>query len=415
MENTNIRRLIKHFQSGNKKDFKLGLELEHFIVDKKTKKTIDYYGDMGVEKVLQLIRPAFDKVEISNNHIIGLANSDYYISLEPAAQFEVSIVRQENIKDIRRIYNDFLELINPVLEEMGYELFTLGYHPVSKIDDLSILPKDRYKHMYSHFQSSGKMGKNMMKGTASTQVSIDYKDEKDFIIKYRATVLLSPILGLITDNAPVFEGVFYHKNMLRQDIWRNVDKARTDFIFDLNNFGFKDYANFIYNVPLVNIPSDGKIEYTHKTPKELYINKEIKKEDIDLIMSMVFPDVRLKTYIEIRVADSIPFEYVQSYLALIKGIFIDSDSLDLLIGKLDYKDFSDIEEAKSNLSNFGFLANVYGKDVPSIIKEMISLAKIKLNKEEQDLLNPLIDLVNNQKTLSQIYKEREARQLCNMK
>src|SRR5690554_5142244 len=104
MENTNIRRLIKHFQSGNKKDFKLGLELEHFIVDKKTKKTIDYYGDMGVEKVLQLIRPAFDKVEISNNHIIGLANSDYYISLEPAAQFEVSIVRQENIKDIRRIY-----------------------------------------------------------------------------------------------------------------------------------------------------------------------------------------------------------------------------------------------------------------------------------------------------------------------
>lgn len=415
MENTNIKRLIEYFQAGSKNDFMLGLELEHIIVDKKTKTSIDYYGDMGVERILELIRPAFDKIEISNNHLIGLANSEYYISLEPAAQFELSIVRQERINDIIRIYNSFLDLINPVLEDMGYELITLGYHPVSKIDDLSILPKNRYKHMYSHFEASGSMGKNMMKGTASTQVSIDYSDEKDFIIKYRAATVLTPIFGLITDNAPVFEGVFYDGNMLRQSIWRNVDHARTDFIFDLYNFGFGQYANFIYNSPLINIPENGNIIYTDKAPREIYHNKEIERADIDLIISMVFPDVRLKSYIEIRVADSIPFVYVTAYLALIKGLFIDSEALDLFIKRLGVNEFNRIREAQLSLSNYGYSAQVYGKDVYDIIREMIDLAKQNLDNEEQYLLDSIIDLVNNKKTLAQIYKEREAKQLCKTK
>lgn len=407
MENTNIAKIIGYFESGCKESFQLGLELEHIVVDKNTKKSVDYFGDKGIEQILNLLKSEFDEAVMSNNHLIGLSNSDYSISLEPAGQFEISIKKQSDIKNIEQIYQEFLNLTNPILDKMNYELLNIGYHPVSRIDELSMLPKDRYKYMYQHFSSSGQCGKNMMKGTAATQISIDYINENDFINKYRAAMLLGPILAILTDNAPVFEGTIYEKNMLRQYIWKNVDPERTDFRFDLQSFGFIDYANFVYNTSQVIQIEGNRISYTDKSAKELYKDKELSDEDLDVVLSMVFPDVRLKKYIEIRVADSLPFQYVLSYLALIKGLFIDSKDLDLFIKELHYRDHMDIEAAKNSLNQDGFFAKVYGFDVKVILDKMLGLAKQKLEPHERAYLDAFVDLIRGGKTLSQIQKEKE--------
>lgn len=397
--------ICNYLLSGCKESFRLGLELEHFIIDKKTGNSVDYYGEYGIEKILELIKSEFDESVVSNGHLIGLSNSDYFISLEPSAQLEISIREQSDLKEIERIYADFIRVIKPVIDPMGYEIINMGYHPASKIDELSLLPKDRYQYMYQHFEKTGCCGKNMMKGTAATQVSIDYHDEADFVKKYKAALLLGPILAFITDNAPVFEGTIYSQNMLRQYIWRNVDRARTDIKPDFKQFGFSEYADFVYHAPQIIYKNGNEIRYTDEPACVIYQNKQIDNEDIELILSMVFPDVRVKRYIEIRVADSMPFNYVLAYVAFIKGLFWDTAELEGLTDKLQYSNADDVNEAKAVLSKQGYHAMVYGRDVNEIIKDMMCIAKSHLENKEIKYLELLLKLIENKTTLAQIYKE----------
>lgn len=412
MKNTNINKLVDYFQKGCKVESNnyLGLELEHIIVDKSTCNSVGYFGERGVEKILLQLRPYFDDIVMSNGHLIGLERKEMLISLEPGGQIEISIKQQKQIKDIERIYSEFTGLLNPILNQWNYGLLNLGYHPKSRVDDISILPKDRYKYMDLHFKTSGTRGKHMMRGTAATQISIDYKDEQDFVIKFKAAYLLGPLFALITDNAPIFEGKIYDKYLLRQHIWENVDPARTNLLPYLNkiNFGFQDYAQFIYDVPLIiTYDENNQFGYTKKSSNELFIGKEMEDKDVELALSMVFPDARLKQYIEIRMADSMPIQYVLSYAALIKGLFKDSNALDNLIHQFHVKDFYDVERAKKALMIDGFNAIIYGMDVNVILEKMFTLAQSMLEDDEADYLTELMELAYSRKSLAIISKEKE--------
>lgn len=410
MEAYDINEIVEYFRSGCKTDSKsyLGLELEHFIVDKETGKNIDYYGEGGIEEILKGISPFFDETAMSNGHVIGLNSRNIKITLEPGAQIEISIKQQKKLADTAKIYDAFIFMIEPVLAARNYEMVTLGYLPRSKVDEISLIPKDRYKYMDVYFRKSGICGRNMMRGTAATQVSIDYGSEKEFMIKYRAASILAPVLSLISDNSPVFEGGLYEKNLLRQYIWENVDYDRPMTVPSLDDpyFGFRQYAGFVYGVPQIisaEAGSDisGKDKYL---PKNLYAGRKIEKTDIETILSMVFPDVRLKTYIEIRVADSMPIEYVISYMALIKGLFMDTGRLESLIALLGQVKVADIVDARKELIKNGFDGIIYGRDVKTIIRKIYNLAESQLADEELGYLGTLRDMIYDNKNLALIYK-----------
>ena len=224
-----IKGIVEYVRSGMKQTSNIGVEIEHFITDKNNK-SISFYGENGVGEIFNRLSPFFEMKVYSNDQLVGLSNGNFHLTLEPAAQLEVSIKPCESIDEVKVIYQEFLELLNPVLDEYGYKLVTLGYNPSSKVNELDLIPKKRYEFMDKYFQASGKYGRNMMRGTASTQVSIDYSDEKDCILKLKLANALSPLYALITDNSPVFEGENYDGRMIRTKIWSSVDNSRCGII-----------------------------------------------------------------------------------------------------------------------------------------------------------------------------------------
>ena len=173
----NKEQIIQYLKDGCKSiDTPLcfGVELEHFIVDASTKEAVSYYGDCGVEVILEKLTPYYEQKVYSEGHLIALGRVDIALSLEPAAQLEVSISPKQDIEEIYAVYEQFIQEITPILEDFEYELVTTGYQPKSRVNDLELLPKTRYRFMDAYFGKIGCFGRQMMRGTAATQVSIDY-------------------------------------------------------------------------------------------------------------------------------------------------------------------------------------------------------------------------------------------------
>ena len=410
MYDDNKKLLIQYFESGCKKESKqkLGVEVEHFIVKRQSWESVSYYGTRGVESILERLSPLYPHRFEKCGHLIGLYNDDYSLSLEPAGQLEISINPQRDIKTVERIYNKLLKQLKPLLRENNYQLVTLGYQPNSLVEDLRLIPKKRYEYMDKYFATTGTGGIHMMRGTASAQVAIDYMDEADFVLKYRVAYILLPLLALLTDNSPIYKGQPYHGHLLRNNIWERVDKARAGTIKGLfdEGFGFDAYAEYLMNLPLIFMPTkDGEVYTAEKAIKDIRPDELMTAEEVDHVLSMTFLDVRLKNYIEIRFADSMAFEYVKGYMALIKGIFYNDELLHQIIRTYNANEV-DIQKAKDDIAVNGFEGEAYGYKVAGLLEDLLSDAKKTLNREECEMLKPLEKIVKNKKTLAEEYNEK---------
>ncbi len=374
----NINRIIKHFEEGCKQvatPFSIGLELEHYVVDKNTKVSVSYYGERGIEALLERIKPFYEEFAYSEGHLIGLGRPGLAVSIEPAAQLEVSVAPQTDGKCIQAIYDQFMDELKPILLEWGYELITTGYQPKNKVQELDLIPKNRYRFMQEYFDKIGPYGQYMMKGTAATQVSIDYYSEEDFSAKYKVAYALYPILAMLSDNIPVFEGQENSKFIKRMEIWEHVDNARVDvkpYLQD-GTINFSRYAEFVYNTPLiVDKEKDGDIA-TGKTASEVFENRLMTNEDIEHIISMVFPMIRLKHYLEIRVADSMPFGSVYAYVLLIKGLFTDVSRVKKYVDELviDHPNFT--HDLISVIKTEGVYGQIYNHKIKDIVTQLYGI------------------------------------------
>lgn len=405
----NLNRLIRHFQRGCKMDCfqKLGLEVEHFIVDKTTGKSVSYDGERGVEAILGELMAQYPHAYYEGEHLLGLYNSDYSLSLEPAAQLEISINPRGEISHIREIYRHFTKQITPVLDTYGYRLVTRGYQPASRVQELSLIPKKRYACMDDYFKTSGNRGIHMMRGTASTQISIDYFSEEDCVRKMRAAYILGPAIKLLTDCTPVFEGCPAEGYLMRTAVWRGVDPARCGIcpgVFS-ENFGFRSYGEYLMHLPLIFVPdAGGKDSYVrNRTAADLWSGEAISPEMAEHILSMTFLDVRLKHYLELRAADSMPFSHVCAYLALVKGIFFQEDSLARILAAPVGE--REILAAENSLMERGFSGEIYGMPAAEYCRMVVRTAKSHLRPDEQALLYPMEEMIEEKRTLTQYYEE----------
>ena len=407
IERRNLDILEQHFRDGCKLNCiqKLGVEIEHFIVHEDTGASVTYYEECGVVYLLHEIESYYPRHYYEGEHLLGLYNNDCSISLEPAGQLEISIVPKESIRVIQKIYQTFLRQLLPVLQRCGYRLVTLGYQPVSRADDLPLIPKKRYDYMDQYFQSSGTRGRNMMRGTAATQVSIDYCCEKDFQRKYKSAYLLMPALKLLTDNTPVFEGAPYQGCLARTYIWNNVDSVRCGMIPGTfrPDFGFRSYAEYLWNLPLIFLPPPEGSVYTGSRPvKDIWKDHLITPEDVEHILSMTFLDVRVKHYVEIRGADSMPFEYVMAYLALIKGLFFKPEVLEELLAQYPVTE-QNILDAENHLMKKGYDSEIYGQPASVFLWKLLDLAEDHLEDGEALCLLPFRKNIQKRMTLAKEY------------
>lgn len=404
-----IEKIVNFIKSGEKetKDFSIGFESEHFVVDKDSLTTISYYGKDGIcESMAEIGRLGYDIKEEEGN-ILGLSKENFDISIEPASQFELAIRSKKSINDLYRDYTRAMAELIPIFENKGQILASVGYHPKSKISAIKIIPKKRYDFMYEYFRiNGGAYAHNMMKGTASLQVTIDYANEEDFKRKYFLASALSPFLYSIFDNAYIFEGEVYDKRNLRQMIWDNCDRQRTGvypFAFD-HDLSYEKYARKILDTDIIFIKEDGEESYKGRVKFSEIMDEDFSDEMIFHALSIVFPDVRAKKYLEIRMPDELPYPYNFACLALIKGLFYDEDNLNKLYEIFEDMDYPQVTNLKSRCERYGLHAKYKDKEIYKWALDFIDLAKKALD-DEGDFLDPLREILEEGKSPRDIYEK----------
>lgn len=417
--------------SKHNKEQTLGFELEHFVVEKGSLALVPYSvgpdsTDPSVEKLLHRMKiyyseSIYETIEDGSSHLFALERDKATITLEPGAQLEISIGPACSLGEIEKLYGEFRSELDPLLDDMGLELLELGYHPTSRAEEIPLLPKHRYRHMDTYFAGTGKHGICMMRATASTQVSIDYSNEEDAIKKLRVANALGPFFAFITDNSPVFEqepvgacggttsatksGLAVPHRMARMVCWDDTDPQRSLIVkgaFE-ESFSFLKYAEALIEAPGIFLPPVGKDdmpEYLGLTSfKKRLLNEFIDEEMILHILSLFFFDARFKTYLELRQADALPFEYALSYTALISGIFYNPQALEFYSDCFFYTDSPEIAFAKSSLRKYGYAAEVYGRKATEWLDELIDFASTGLREEDLPYLAPLAELVRQRRSL----------------
>ncbi|MBE5958250.1 MAG: hypothetical protein E7254_05220 [Lachnospiraceae bacterium] len=404
-----------YIRSGETTDQKLGLEIEHFIIDKDG-------HQIGFNAISSLIEEVGNSLHAPlhfiDGYVVGYNTKEYAVSLEPSCQFEISINPYSDINEISRIYKEFIDLWKPIFSARGYKIKTFGNLPNVELgivspDEIPLSPKKRYEFMNKHFLQTGKYGKHMMRASASTQISIDYSSEEDMIRKVRILQKLAPIIMILleskSDPASTMKGVPDKPHLFRTQQWDDLDPDRTGFIpgsFD-QGFGYDSLSDTIFNTPLILYPDkDGTIYVENKSAKNLFEDSVINKEDltaerkkqlIEHFISMGFFHFRIKTYIEIRVADSVPIEKALGYVALIKGIVYSNDNLDILEKELaDINTIDSIELAIEEIEKKGFDATIYhGKTVGAWADYLITLAENGLDDNDKEYLKNVRTFWNN--------------------
>lgn len=396
-----------YIRSGETTTKKLGLEIEHFIINEKGVQ-IDFH------QISNLIKEVGEKIGAKlvymDGFSVGYVADEYSTSLEPSCQFEISINPYSDIHEIGRIYNEFIDLWSPLFAQKGYRFITAGNLPLVELgvitpDDIALSPKKRYIFMDDYFKTSGKYGKYMMRASGSTQISIDYSSEQDMVRKLRVLQKISPVLMILMENKSdpdsTLPGAGDKKHLHRIQQWDDIDPDRTGFVphsFD-EDFGYDKMAEVICNVPLILYTEDGVTRGVgSKTALDL-VNEGRDPKNIEHIMSMGFFHFRVKKYIEIRVADAVPVKKALGYVALVKGIVYSDSALTLLDKELEsVKDASSIQDAVERIMKDGFDAVIYnGKTAAEWSDHLIGIASGNLSYEEKEYLEHVRAFRSNSK------------------
>lgn len=383
--------MIRYFTEGIKQNggSMLGVEIEHFILKRENHTAVPYSGDSGVRNILcKLMEQYPEAAVLPDDDFFGFRVPDFIITLEPAAQLEISIRPAESIQNIERIYRTFFSKLSAVLAEYDYTAVTSGCHPVSRVAELEMIPKRRYDLMNEYFQTSGTGGMEMMRGTASLQVSIDYRSEQDFRKKIQAASYYAPLLKMLCDNSSSFQGEPLRIRLKRTDIWRRVDPARCGILPDVfsDSYGFENYADFLGAMPPIFLKKDRAILPTgSRTVAELFEGREMNEDEITHILSMAFPDIRLKQFLEIRFADSVPVPYITAYCAMIKGLLYSDEGLAFAQDQIRRNGISEanVRQAEDALMKDGWNALVYGHRAAEMAQQLVKLARRNLPENER--------------------------------
>lgn len=397
--------IVDYIRSGETKGQNLGLEVEHFVID-------DRGFPIGFEEVTELIKEVASELDAEiiymDGYPVGYHTPGYSVTLEPSCQFEISVDPLSDLDEIKSIYQGFLDLWTSVFAEHGYHFIAKGNLPLVEAgeidpDDIPLSHKKRYKYMDAYFRNSGKYGKYMMRASSSVQISVDYSSEKDLVRKLLVLQKISPILMIALENKSYEDSVIEKgsdkKHLLRMQEWGDLDPSRTGFYphsFD-SDFGYDKIADVITHTPLILLTDNGDTtDVGSKTAEDLIsegvIEKELesprKEKLIEHFISMGFFHFRIKKYIEIRVADSVPIERALSYVALIKGLIYSEKNLSILEEELAFINSpSKIQKAVDEIIVSGLDAVIYNeKTAGEWYKYLVVLADSALSPKDQEYL-----------------------------
>jgi len=351
-----------------KADWRIGTEHEKFGYFKDTHAPLPYDGPCSIRAMLEGLRDGFGWSEVrEGDHLIGLEKDGANVSLEPGGQLELSGAPLETIHQTCNEVSEHLREVRDVAERIGAGFIGLGAAPEWSHDEMSMMPKGRYKLMTPYMDRVGTHGTQMMYRTCTVQVNLDFSSEADMVKKLRVGLALQPVATALFANSPFFEGAVNGHQSWRARIWRDLDPARTGmlpFVFD-EGFGFEAWVDYALDVPMYFVYRDGKYINALGQNFRDFLRGELPAlpgekptlSDWADHLTTVFPEARLKQFIEMRGADGGPWGRLCALPALWVGLLYDQNALDAAWDLC--RDWS--AETRENLRVMASVAGIHGE------------------------------------------------------
>ncbi len=406
------RQLVEYFaHAGKPKDkWLIGCEHEKFPFRLETLKSVSYSEPNGLRDLLNGMQEFGWQPLIEGENIIGLTRGPQAISFEPGGQVELAGAPLADLHAIDAETKKHLIEVNRIGEKLGIGFLGTGFHPTAKREDISWVPKQRYRIMREYMPKKGTKGVDMMLRTCTVQVNLDYAGEPDMIKKFRVALALQPVATALFAASPFTEGKPNNYNSYRMHCWQDTDADRSgapEFVYE-NGFGFERYTEYALDVPMYFVYRNGKyIDCTGQSFRDFLAGKlpalpgaRPTMTDWANHLTTLFPDVRLKKILEMRGADCGPVEMLQALPAFWVGILYDDTARDATWDLV--KNWSAEERAAfhTDVPRLGLSAKSGKHRMIDIARAALDIAKHGLQrravldsgKDESGYLAPLLEI-----------------------
>jgi len=420
--------LAEPMQAGEKppEAWRIGTEHEKLVFKHDDKRATSYDEEGGILDILMAMRQfGWEPVE-ENGKVIAMSGDDGTISLEPAGQLELSGAPLENLHQTCTETGRHLKQCKIVGEECGVGFLGLGMWPDKTREELPVMPKGRYEIMMRHMPRVGTMGLDMMLRTCTIQVNLDYASEACMAQKFRTSLALQPLGTALFANSPFTEGKPNGFLSYRSHIWSDTDPQRTGmlpFVFD-DGFGYERYVDYMLDVPMYFVFRDGKyIDAAGQSFRD-FMKGELPAlpgelptpSDWQDHLSTAFPEVRLKSFLEMRGSDGGPWNRICALPALWVGLLYDQSALDAAWDLVKDWSMEEREALRNAVPKLGLKAPIPGgRTLGDMAGEVLDIAHAGLaararldssGNDETGFLAPLREIVDSGKTPAEMLLDK---------
>jgi glutamate--cysteine ligase len=409
-----FEQLAELVESGSKpkSEWRIGTEHEKFGWLTDSHKPLPYAGDRSVKALFDGLTAQHGWEPMSEGgNVIGLKRGGATVSLEPGGQFELSGAAVENLNETASELQNHLDEVRGIADPLGIRFMGIGAAPEWTHDQMPVMPKGRYRLMTDYMGRVGTHGTQMMYRTCTVQVNLDYASEADMVKKLRVSLALQPIATALFASSPFFDGKLNGHKSWRSRIWRGLDNSRTGmlpFAFE-GDFGFQAYVDWVLDVPMYFVYRDGT-----------YINalgqsfRDFLKGELPALpgekptlsdwadhMTTVFPEARVKKYIEMRGADMGDQAHVVALPAFWVGLMYDQTALDAAWDLVKGLDADTREGLRVAASVDGLAGEAGGVKIIDLARAAVGLSHAGLaarGLDEERHLAPLMQTLATGKT-----------------
>ncbi|KFI29484.1 glutamate--cysteine ligase [Haematobacter missouriensis] len=379
--------LADYLASGCKppSEWRIGTEHEKFGFLTDSHAPLPYDGERSIHALLKgLQRFGWAPVE-EQGKLIGLSRDGASVSLEPGGQFELSGAPLATVHETAAETARHLAEVAEVTADMGVAFMGLGAAPEWTQDEMPVMPKGRYRLMTEYMGRVGTHGTQMMYRTSTVQVNLDFGSEADMVKKFRVSLALQPVATALFANSPFFEGRPNGHMSWRSRIWRDLDAARTGmlpFVFD-EGFGFERYADWVLDVPMYFVYRDGNYVDARGQSFRDFLDGRLPAlpgetptlSDWADHLTTVFPEVRIKKFMEMRGADAGDRAQLAALPAFWVGLLYDQDALDAAWELVKGWDAATREELRIAASVSALRGEANGVRLHDVAREALALAE----------------------------------------
>ena len=422
--------LAGYLESGCKppEDWRIGTEHEKFGFVKSTLEPLPYDGPCSIRAMLEGLRDEFGWSPISEGgNIIGLERDGANVSLEPGGQLELSGATLRTIHETCDEANAHLREVQAVADRIGAGFIGLGASPDWSHSQMPMMPKGRYRLMTDYMGRVGKLGTQMMYRTCTIQVNLDFASEADMVRKLRVGLSLQPVATALFASSPIFDGKPIGHQSWRSRVWRDLDADRTGmlpFVFE-DGMGFERWVEYALDVPMYFVYRDGTYINALGQSFRDFLDGRLPALPGELPtlsdwadhLTTLFPEARIKKFIEMRGADGGPWRRICALPALWVGLLYDGTSLDAAEDLCRGWDDEFREEFRVAASRDGLRAEVGGVNMRDLAREVLAISEAGLKaracpgamgmiSDESHFLNALQEEVDTGMTLADEVLER---------